>query len=358
MIAGRTPGAARRLLRDTLQRAVSSVSAAVITDHVAGVEGELNVACPLALVSGAAPLTLTLWQYYAVLSDRSGTRSERWRVQTTGYSYKLDDADGREILSYHWHPTGRSPVVRPHLHLSAGTGALRSELQRTHLGTGFVTPVTLLTLLLESFAVRPRGQSGSRSWRRPTGCSRVDGCPRHHPWGTTFLSVGGQRQRGEEGPSHRQQRPRPPRPVHARTTGPCQPLRRALFRRRHGAQSFLPRSRHRSTPGCHRTLPRRSAEHHLRAAWPTRRRTGSRHGARPCRPTGGGLDRGGYEIVPYAMRAWLLELYLWSARSLLMTGSERAARGLMRSTGPARLGLIEREEGRLLRVVREAVASA
>jgi hypothetical protein len=135
---------------------VSCVSAAVVTDQVAGVEGELNVTCPLASVSGAAPLTLTLWHYYAVLSDRSGTRSERWRVQTTGYSYKLDDADGREILSYHWHPTGRSPVTRPHLHLSAGAGALRDELQRAHLGTGFVTPVALLTLLLEAFAVRPR----------------------------------------------------------------------------------------------------------------------------------------------------------------------------------------------------------
>lgn len=156
MIAGPSPGAARRLLRDTLQRVVSCISAAVVTDQIAGIEGELNLACSLASAPGAAPLTLTLWHYYAVLSDRSGTRSERWRVQTTAYSYKLEHADGREILSYHWHPTGRGPVARPHLHLGAGVGTLRSELQRAHLGTGFVTPARLFAVLLDAFAVRPR----------------------------------------------------------------------------------------------------------------------------------------------------------------------------------------------------------
>lgn len=63
-----------------------------------------------------------------------------------------------------------------------------------------------------------------------------------------------------------------------------------------------------------------------------------------------------YEIVPAAIRVWLLALYLWSARSLLTAGNERSARGLARSTGRSRLGLLARAGDRLLRVVREAAA--
>jgi hypothetical protein len=47
-------------------------------------------------------------------------------------------------------------VSTPHLHLGAGAGTLRRELQKAYLATGLVTPVALLRLLIESFELRPR----------------------------------------------------------------------------------------------------------------------------------------------------------------------------------------------------------
>jgi hypothetical protein len=99
---------------------------------------------------------ISMRHFYGLISGATQHAPHRWHARTTGYAYQLDDADGREILAYHWHPAGRSPVARPHLHIGAGAGSLRNELQKAHIGTGFVTPVTLVLLLLESFAVRPR----------------------------------------------------------------------------------------------------------------------------------------------------------------------------------------------------------
>jgi hypothetical protein len=143
-------------LRQTLQQAVSCVTTSVIAQQTAGVEGELSLLCRLAPTSGAEHITLALWHYYAVVSDTSFDRRHRWQARTTAYFYRLDGADGREIIAYHWHPSGRSPSAQPHLHIGAGAGSLRTELHKAHLGTGFVTPVPLLSLLLESFAVRPQ----------------------------------------------------------------------------------------------------------------------------------------------------------------------------------------------------------
>lgn len=156
MIAGATPAAARRLLRDTLQGALACVTPTVLTERRDTIESDFNLTAQLTSRSGHGRLTVTVRRFFALVSEAPGGRRDRWQAQTTAYFYKLDDADGREILSYHWHPSGRSPVTRPHLHLGAGSGTLRSDLQKAHLGTGFVTPVTLLALLIESFAVRPR----------------------------------------------------------------------------------------------------------------------------------------------------------------------------------------------------------
>lgn len=155
MIAGPTPAAATRALRDTLQRALSCVTVAVFARQSGSSRSELSLTCPLALARGGH-LTLTIWHYYLLVADASHDARRRWQARTTGYRYAIEDADGREILAYHWHPTGRSHTTMPHLHLGAGAGTLRPELTKAHLATGPVTPVALLTLLLEPFAVRPR----------------------------------------------------------------------------------------------------------------------------------------------------------------------------------------------------------
>lgn len=155
MIAGPTPAAATRALRDTLQRALSCVTVAVFAPQSNASRVELTLTCPLTLARGGH-VTLALGHYYVLVSDAARDARRRWQARTTGYHYAVDDADGREILSYHWHPTGRSHATTPHLHLGAGAGTLRPELTKAHLATGPITPVALLTLLLEHFAVRPR----------------------------------------------------------------------------------------------------------------------------------------------------------------------------------------------------------
>jgi hypothetical protein len=154
--AASDPATARRLLRETLQRAVSCLTPSVLTEQTYGVASELSLNTRLSSSSSQGRLTLSLWHYYALVSDASRDPRARWQVQTTGYSYRLEDTDEREILAYHWHPAGQSHVRTPHLHLGAGAGALRRELQKAHLATGLVTPVAVLRLLIESFEVRAR----------------------------------------------------------------------------------------------------------------------------------------------------------------------------------------------------------
>lgn len=98
-------------------------------------------------------------------------QSERgpWKVQTAAYQYALDDADGREIFAYHWHPhVGDIPY--PHLHLShgavkrdvlpnaslaVGQNVLQSQLAVAHFPTRRVALEDMLRLLIEQFGIRP-----------------------------------------------------------------------------------------------------------------------------------------------------------------------------------------------------------
>jgi hypothetical protein len=156
MITGPSPVAARRLLREMLQQAASCVTPSVLIDKNYTVDSELMLFTRLGATSGGGPVNLLIRHFYATVSDASRGSHSRWQALTTGYEYRLDDHDEHEILSYRWHPQERSHVTSPHVHLGAGAGALRQELQKAHLATGLVTPVALLRLLTESFAVRAR----------------------------------------------------------------------------------------------------------------------------------------------------------------------------------------------------------
>ena len=50
---------------------------------------------------------------YEIIKDDKG---EPWRVTTRGYMYSVEDADGQELLSAHWHPDTAGPHKRPHMH--------------------------------------------------------------------------------------------------------------------------------------------------------------------------------------------------------------------------------------------------
>ncbi len=84
-------------------------------------------------------------------------------VRTPSYWYRLLDRQEHELLAYHWHPEGVSPITFPHLHLSSqvrpiaiGPGADPVALAEMHLPTGQVTLADIVRLLITEFAVQPR----------------------------------------------------------------------------------------------------------------------------------------------------------------------------------------------------------
>ncbi len=87
-----------------------------------------------------------------------------YRVQTTRYRYEIQDSLERELLAFHWHPSGRSNVVHPHLHLSGrlppldiGPRDAPIALGEMHLPTGgLVTLTDVVRLLITEFGVAPR----------------------------------------------------------------------------------------------------------------------------------------------------------------------------------------------------------
>jgi hypothetical protein len=93
----------------------------------------------------------------------SGSPQEPHSIRLLAYKYYLSDTDEREILAYHWHPSGESRVVDPHMHLSNRLNPIEMgrnqdplRLADLHLLTGFVTLEDVVRLLIEEFGVRPR----------------------------------------------------------------------------------------------------------------------------------------------------------------------------------------------------------
>jgi hypothetical protein len=83
----------------------------------------------------------------------------RWDA---GYYYALRELEGSEIVAYHWHPGRRSPIDFPHLHLGAGSGIGREELQKAHVPTGRVDLEDVLLMAIREFGVRPRREDWAR----------------------------------------------------------------------------------------------------------------------------------------------------------------------------------------------------
>ena len=159
MTTGRSPSDAVNNYRHGIQRAISCV-----TTYVADVAGgyypspfphrlTINNGQPVTL-RGPSQFMFGLQQNYRVVeSEQSGTR---WGVDIVGYDYVVYDAEQREVLLYHWHPRGNSPVATPHLHLEQGANVSRPEVRDAHLPTGEVSLNAVLRVLIEEMGVQPR----------------------------------------------------------------------------------------------------------------------------------------------------------------------------------------------------------
>jgi len=76
-----------------------------------------------------------------------------WTATVSTYRYGLYDHNGREILSYHWHPDARSHVTTPHLHIGGGVAAWRPDLAKAHIPTGLMTLEDVLLLAITELAL-------------------------------------------------------------------------------------------------------------------------------------------------------------------------------------------------------------
>ncbi len=104
-------------------------------------------------LAGPGQLSLRMVHHYRVVKD-SGERG-RWKVNTAAYYYVLDDRNGQEIISYHWHPESRSPIRFPHLHVGPAAGCAREELATAHCPTGRISIEEFLRFAIADFRVEP-----------------------------------------------------------------------------------------------------------------------------------------------------------------------------------------------------------
>jgi hypothetical protein len=168
-----------------LQLAISCVSSSVL--QVAG--GYAPSARPHALVlgdgdfqrlHGDSKLSLSVGQQYRII-EADEARGP-WKVQTVAYAYVLQ-ADDRELIAFHWNPTGAGSVTRPHVHIGPAGGCTHPALTRAHLPTGRIALEDILRLAIEELGVEPlrsdwsgileTTQSGYEEWRTWSGSSGV-----------------------------------------------------------------------------------------------------------------------------------------------------------------------------------------
>jgi hypothetical protein len=82
-----------------------------------------------------------------------GTNTGTLSIRLVGYRYACNDASGQELLAYHYHPAGTSPIKHPHIHV--GTHDPRLDHGNKHLPTGPVTLEQIIHCLITEFDVPP-----------------------------------------------------------------------------------------------------------------------------------------------------------------------------------------------------------
>ena len=163
------PASAVEQLFDPLQRALSCVTASVLTGR------RYHESLPPHLLyfdesSDPSPLgrsaewALSVRHFYRLTRRRSGPPEGRWQITSVGYIYALYDQNLARIVAYHWPPIGGGNIAFPHLHvgrqfahpsLPPDVRASSARLVRSHLPTGPIMLPRLLRLAVAEFDVQP-----------------------------------------------------------------------------------------------------------------------------------------------------------------------------------------------------------
>jgi len=142
-------------LREAVQAIVSCVTPAVVLPS--GFRGAGPHVLAFAARDDPAPLrsdhhprlALSVSHWYHVVQEEA---SGHWVTAVVGYEYRLLSG-ARELLAYHWHPFGRSPVTWPHLHVNASVESI--NLDSVHLPTGLVALAAVIRCAITDLGVAP-----------------------------------------------------------------------------------------------------------------------------------------------------------------------------------------------------------
>lgn len=158
LLAGNSPAEAVIAFLTPLQRAVSCV-----TDDVLSVSGGYHVAQrPHSLtlargntvrLQGEGELALSVLQTYKIV-EAEGERGP-WKVSTTGYFYEIL-SEKCELITFHWHPSGRSSEKYPHLHFGKAAQVGFQQLQNCHIPTGRISLEEVLRFAITQLHAKPR----------------------------------------------------------------------------------------------------------------------------------------------------------------------------------------------------------
>ncbi|MCP9490466.1 MAG: hypothetical protein MSC31_11410 [Solirubrobacteraceae bacterium MAG38_C4-C5] len=98
---------------------------------------------------GPTPLAISVAGQFTVVEEAKG-----WTPRVLAYFYVLAQED-TELLSFHWHPVGPSPVRTPHLHVGVEVRVGERWLPKVHVPTGVIALQDILLLAFEELSVEP-----------------------------------------------------------------------------------------------------------------------------------------------------------------------------------------------------------
>jgi hypothetical protein len=154
-VPGRTPREAVKGYIESLQKNVAIVSRGVLRVNNYDRLNEVSVLTlpDPAPLNGRPDLYLSFRQQYKLVKDPA---TGPFRVTTLYYSYAIETQGAQEIVGYHWHPDGISPVKFPHLHLGPAARIGLEELNRkAHFPTGRIAFEDVVEFLIATFRVEP-----------------------------------------------------------------------------------------------------------------------------------------------------------------------------------------------------------
>jgi hypothetical protein len=119
---------------------------------------------------GEPHLTLDVTEQFRVFEDADG-----WRVEIVGYLYALEYED-HELVAYHWHPRGESPITWPHMHIGADIRVGDRWLGKIHLPSGPVGLERIVAVAIAELGAEPLRDDWERLIRE-AGAQKTDPPP-------------------------------------------------------------------------------------------------------------------------------------------------------------------------------------